>query len=713
MPRNRLDPPRNLARAAMFALATAATAMAQGPGGPPGGGPGGPGGFGPGTFLAPQIVKAADADKDDKISPDEAAKAAADLVRSADVKKEGSIDAATLAKAINKAFPPPDFGGGDGPPPGDFGPGNFLGPQIFAAADANKDGKISPDEAAKAAETFIRDADTGKKGSLDAAALGAAINRRMGGGMGGPGGPMGQARKLLKEFDKDANGRLDAAERKAARDSIKAAPGGGRRFGPPPGMFGVDEKGTPGPKVAKTDAPNLAGKPLYEPAAIRTLFLDFEGAGWEPEVAAFYNSDVDVPATLTVDGRTYKDVGVHFRGASSFFTVAEGSKRSLNISLDEFHPDQTLEGYKTLNLLNSHEDPTFLHTVLYFHIARNYLPAPKANFVKVVINGESWGLYTNAQQFDKTFVKEWYGTTKGARWKVKGNPGARGGLEYLGEDAAPYKLKYQIKSADNAKDWARFIELCRILNQTPPDKLEAALKPILDVEGALWFLALDNALINNDGYWVRSSDYNIALDASGKFHIIPHDANETFGAAMMMGFPGGPGRPGGPGGGGPGAPGGPGGGGAGPGGRAPGGPGGPGGGAAGQGPGAGPGRGPGGVGVGLDPLIGLDDAAKPLRGKLLAVPALRAKYLAHVRTIATDWLDWEKLGPVVAQYRAVLDKELEADTRKLMSYPAYLRAVGDEVKGETPKGRQPMSLKDFAAKRRKYLLEYPEIKKLD
>ena len=191
------------------------------------------------------------------------------------------------------------------------------------------------------------------------------------------------------------------------------------------------------------------------------------------------------------------------------------------------------------------------------------------------------------------------------------------------------------------------------------------------------------------------------LDANGKFHIIPHDANETFGAAMMMGFPGG--RPGGPGGGPPGGgrPGGPGGGP--PGGGPPGGPGG----------GGGPGRGPGGMGVELDPLIGLDDAAKPLRGKLLAVPALRAKYLAHVRAIATDWLDWDKLGPIVAQYRAVIDKELEADTRKLMSYPAYLRAVGDEVKGETPKGRQPLSLKDFAAKRRKYLLDYPAIKKLD
>src|SRR5207249_12155300 len=73
---------------------------------------------------------------------------------------------------------------------------------------------------------------------------------------------------------------------------------------------------------------------------------------------------------------------------------------------------------------------------------------------------------------------------------------------------------------------------------------------------------------------------------------------------------------------------------AGPGGR----PGGPGGGPPGfGGPGGGPvlfGMGPRVNGVELDPLVGLDDARKPLRSKLLAVPALRAKYLEYVRTIA-------------------------------------------------------------------------------
>ena len=66
--------------------------------------------------------------------------------------------------------------------------------------------------------------------------------------------------------------------------------------------------------------------------------------------------------------------------------------------------------------------------------------------MRVVINGESWGIYVNAQQFNKEFVKEWFGTTEGARWKVPGTPVSRGGLEYLGEDPAAYKNFYELKS---------------------------------------------------------------------------------------------------------------------------------------------------------------------------------------------------------------------------------------------------------------------------
>lgn len=531
-------------------------------------------------------------------------------------------------------------------------------------------------------------------------------------GPGGGGGPMMAERKVVARFDKDGDGKLNDQERKAAREELKKeggtrrGPGGPGGRGGPPGGGGGDEKPSPGIKVSKDEVQAVKGG-LFDPAVLRTMFIDFDGSDWEDELSDFAKTDVEVPATLTVDGRAIAGVGVSFRGASSLFMVGKGSKRSLNLSLDLTDRDARIEGEKTLNLLNAHEDASLMHTVLYFHIAEALkVPAPRANFVRAVINGENWGLYTNAEQFGKPMLARVFPEFKGegTRWKAPGSPMGRAGLEYLGEDVAEYKKRFTIKSKDDEKSWASLIDLCKTLNQTPIENLEATLAPKLDLDGVLWFLAIENVLVNSDGYWIRASDYNLYLDPKGVFHVLPHDANETLSPA------GGPGMGGGPPGGGRGRPG------------REGDRGGPpanerpavNSGQPGDQPGGGPddrptperGRGGGGPNANVDPLVGLDDASKPLRSRLLKVPGLRAKYLDHVRTIAHDWLDWQTLGPVVEEYRATIDEHVKADTKKLSSYEAFRAATASGASG-------PKTIRGFAEQRRGFLLNHKDIKALD
>jgi hypothetical protein len=526
-----------------------------------------------------------------------------------------------------------------------------------------------------------------------------AVRAQGPGGPGGPGGfqggppgpfgrgPMGQEQKLVKQFDKNKDDRLDNEERKTARAWL--AENGARGFGGFGGRRGGGRgmaPGSPGRPLKPTEVKSFGNEPLYDPAVLRTVFLQFENTDWEQELAAFNNTDVEVPAVATVDGKTYRNVGVHFRGMSSYFMVPEGSKRSLNLTFDFVDDKQHLLGYRTLNLLNVNSDPTFVRAMIYSTVARSYIPAPKTNYMRVVINGESWGVYINAQQYNKDFLRDYFKTEQGARWKVPGSPGGRGGMEYWGDDPSMYKQTYQIKTKDDPKVWASMIQMFKVLNETPPDKLEAALSPLLDIEGALKFLAVDNALVNTDGYWTRASDYDIYQDPKGQFHVIPHDMNEA-----LLNEGGGRGR--GPG---PGGPGGP------PPDFGRGGPGGP-------PPGMPPpdmgrrggrGFGPGGGGPDLDPLIGLNDASKPLRSKLLAVPALRARYLAHVREIAEKWLDWNRLGPMARSYQALIRDEVKLDTRKLYSTEAF--EAGLEGDGD--------SLKRFVEERRDYLLRVTDPK---
>src|SRR5262245_21151678 len=169
------------------------------------------------------------------------------------------------------------------------------------------------------------------------------------GGMGGPGmGPNNQTIAVLERFDADKNGRLDADERKAARAWLDEnrpqrgrGPGGPGGFargpgGPPPGEAELQrDDGTrkQGAVVVAADAATYPDRPLFDADIVRTFFFEFPQQDWFEELNAFYRTDVEVPATVTVDGVTYKDVGTGFRGNTSY-QGAPGHKKSLDLSFD-------------------------------------------------------------------------------------------------------------------------------------------------------------------------------------------------------------------------------------------------------------------------------------------------------------------------------------------------------------------------------------------
>ena len=271
-------------------------------------------------------------------------------------------------------------------------------------------------------------------------------------------------------------------------------------------------------------------------------------------------------------------------------------------------------------------------------------------------------------------------------------------MEYWGDDPSAYKRTYEIRTKDDPKVWASLIHMFKVLNETPPDKLEAALSPLLDIDGALRFLAVDNALVNTDGYWTRASDYSIYQDVKGRFHIIPHDMNEA-----LINEGGGRGRgPGGP-----------------PPDFARGGPGGPGDQvdpadrrrdsaarrspswrhAAGDGawrPGFRPGRRWSDARSAHRPRRPLETAALEAAGGAGAADAVSRLRARDCREVAR----LEEAGPDGADYQDLIREEVKLDTRKLYSTEAFEAGLetGDQA------------LKKFVDERREYLLKVTDPK---
>jgi hypothetical protein len=590
-------------------------------------------------------------------------------------------------------FGPPPGPPDGGPPGGGQGGFRFPSPPLLDALDLNHDGQLDAQEIARAT-AGLKTLDKNHDGQLTADELRPSSSRGrrrpggfgppggLGGPPGGPGSGLGTGPSVLARFDRNKDGMLDKQERADARAYLKATitargpwgMGGPRGPGGPPGMEPT-AAAKPGRRLSPGAVAQYSNAGLYDAHVLRTLFFVFDNDDWEQELEEFHNTDVEVPAQLTVDGKTYPSVGVRFRGMSSYMGVPRGKKRSMNVSLDLVHKNQRLLGYKTLNLLNSHTDPSLLRTVLFDRVARSYIPTPDANLVRVVINGECWGIYVNEEQFDKDFVARWFGENDGRRWKVPPNFSGAAALVYHGAAKDPYRRLYELKSKEEDRAWRDLIELCRQLQQTPDDAVETRLDPVLVVDRALWFLAVDNVFMDDDGYFSRGSDYSIYQDTvHGRFHLLPRDSNETF---RLHG--GGP-------------------------------PGGPGGGGVGSGFFSGPGSGRRAAGGGLDPLSQSDSPVRPVIRRLLGNPHLRARYLAHVRTIVEEWLDWRVLGPIFEQYRALIAEDVLADTRSLSSFADFFDSDIDAASGGGPMGGGG-GIRRFVEDRRMYLLEHPALAK--
>ena len=87
--------------------------------------------------------------------------------------------------------------------------------------------------------------------------------------------------------------------------------------------------------------------------------------------------------------------------------------------------------------------------------------------------------------------------------------------------------------------------------------------------------------------------------------------------------------------------------------------------------------------------------------------------MGYIRDIAENWLDWKKIGPLAAKYQSYIAEGVAADTRKLYSTAGFSKAVTEDgaETGFGPTAPPHLSLKSFCEQRRKYLLNYPGIRR--
>jgi len=371
---------------------------------------------------------------------------------------------------------------------------------------------------------------------------------------------------------------------------------------------------------------NKTSTGFYEPFLMHDIHLNFSDPDYWNELEDNYDDKEDIPATMTINGVVYDSVGVRFKGHSSYTRIGNSVKKSFNISLNEYIDGQDIDGYNTLNLNNCYNDASFMSEVLYEGQARKHIPAPQGNFAHLFINGQDWGVYANVQQVNRDLIKEWFSSDEGSLLRAKrpeGSPGiadtvGRASMNYLGNDPVEYSWYYTQKYSDIQDIYEKLMETCHILDTVSSSRMESILGEVLDLDRTLWFLAMEIAFTDMDGYCHKGkNDYYLFYEEeTGRFHPVEMDGNDVLETLEINQ---------------------------------------------------------------LGVFYHTSDVNFPLLSRILNVPSLRQRYLAHMRTIITECLDTSQLFPLIDTYKAILDPFVNQNTPKLYTYADFLSKV-QEIK---------------------------------
>lgn len=379
---------------------------------------------------------------------------------------------------------------------------------------------------------------------------------------------------------------------------------------------------------------------FYDMDTIQQIRITFPQSNYLTQLSSNYTPMNYLLGNVTINGKAKDSVGVRYKGFTSY-SLVQGNKKSFDIDLNYTKDKQDIRGYTKLNLHNSYNDPTFMREVFYYHNIRRYSMSAKANFAHLYINGNNYGLYQNVQQYNKDFLSEWFLSNDGSNWRGDKPSTTNSGLSgpitwadgnsafnYKGDDTTAYKAFYDLKSSDQAQPWKDLPKVCKILAQSPTSTLESDIAPYFDIDRSLWHLAGEVLFGDDDSYVYKGKmDYYLYQDAeTGRFISYDYDANSTCEPAHYN----------------------------------------------------------------WSPFYNESKTTLPLMNKLIAVPAVRQRYLAHMRTMFNDCFDVNKSSAIIDKYKNLIDSVVSADPIKLSNYTQF--------------GTGITALKKFITDRRTYLL---------
>lgn len=275
------------------------------------------------------------------------------------------------------------------------------------------------------------------------------------------------------------------------------------------------------------------GDNIFSGIQIHTIKLRFAIPDWYDSLAYYYDQDEEqyVPVQLEANGTVFNNIGVRFKGNSSY--TYPGTKKSLRLEFDTFGGDERWDGEKDIHLNNMWGDPTFMREKLYTDVCRMAgIRAPRANYARVYINDEYWGFYSMVEHVDKRFTKTHYGDNNGDMFKAVDAFGPDNqrfsDFRWRGAVDTAYYNYYEMKTDGSTTAWPKLVSLIDVINhQTDAPSLEAK----MNMASFQQAVAADILMANLDSYIGGGRNFYLYFNPkTSKAEWIIWDTGLSFGA---------------------------------------------------------------------------------------------------------------------------------------------------------------------------------------
>lgn len=269
---------------------------------------------------------------------------------------------------------------------------------------------------------------------------------------------------------------------------------------------------------------------LFDDATLHDLWIRI-GAADLQQLLENFEDNTFYKVAMEWRGLRVDDVGIRSRGDAT----RSNKKPGLLVDFDRYRPDQTFLGLTALVLDNVWHDESMIRERVSMLLFRKMgVPAPREAHARLYL-GETRqfaGVYVMVEDIDKPFLKRVFGDDEGYLFEFERIDGYH--FDDLGNSFDEYAKRFEPQTRekdDPATIFGPLRDMVRVINDSAPAALPAAIAPYLDLDRFLTFLAVTNYMAVWDSYVGGLGMANFSLyrfSGSSRFEFIPWDQDNSF-----------------------------------------------------------------------------------------------------------------------------------------------------------------------------------------